>query len=157
MRTPPCAASSRTLRGCARRRRSRSTRPRLYPSEFRDLLERIQAATREHGAELLLVVPGHVVHLNGKYPVGTWGPYQTVLARFGATLHLGPLSEPALVDGTTLLQELAEAHDRSELLFDFVHPTPLVHAALAQRLVDRIAPWIESQIEFGRLAPRAAP
>jgi lysophospholipase L1-like esterase len=131
-------------------------RPRLRPTEFRELLERIEAATRAHGAELLIVVPGHEYNLDGHYPKGTWGPYQTVLARYGAGLHLGPLPEPAVVDGAALLQQLEATHERSELMFDYVHPTPLVHAALAEQLADRISPWVEAKLRFGELSTSGA-
>jgi phospholipase/lecithinase/hemolysin len=61
------------------------------------------------------------------------------------------------VDATGLLQALAEEHPRDALLLDGVHPTAFVHAAIAERIADRIAPWIETQIRFGRLPRSAAP
>jgi lysophospholipase L1-like esterase len=126
------------------------SRPRLNSVEFRDLLGRIHQATRERGAQLLVVIPAHENNINGRVPPGTWGPLQSVLGDFAQSLRLGVVAEPALVDGAGLLFELSQQHEWSELMLDKVHPTPRFHAALADRVADRISPWIQTQVEFGR-------
>jgi len=123
-------------------------RPRLLPSEFSDLLERIRMVTEERDVELLVVVPAHENNVNGIFPVGERGPYQRILTEFGKTQHLGLIEEPAMVDAVILLQELAREHDLSDLLFDHVHPTQIFHAALGDAIAGRIAPWVETLIEF---------
>ena len=130
-------------------------RPRLTRSEFRDVLERILKLTQQQHTQLLVVVPCHVNNINGLVPPGTWGPYQKVLGEFAQSLRLGPFPDPALVDGAALLFHLTSQHDRSELLFDLIHPTPIFHAALAEEIADRLGTWIESQIRFGRFRASA--
>jgi len=130
------------------------TRPRLDLAEFAEVLASVHEATTERGAQLLVVIAAHMNNINGEVPPGTWGPHQRVLGEFAQKLHLGLLEEPALVDGAALLYELSQGREPSELMLDKVHPTPVIHAALADEIVDVLAPWIEMQVRFGRFAPR---
>ena len=130
-------------------------RPRLTLVEFRDVLERVREATRQHGAQLLVLIPPHMNNLNGRVAPGTLGPQQQVLADFGETLRLGLIDEPALVDGAALLFEMTHEHDSSKLMADLVHPTKFYHAAFAEEVGSAIAPWIELELSFGRFAAEA--
>lgn len=129
---------------------ARPTRQRLEVPEFRDVLGQIYRATQAHGSELLVVVAPHAYNVDGTVTPGTWGPHQRVLGDFGETLRLGLLDTPARVDGAALLHALNRDHELPELMLDLVHPTPLMHAALAEEIAATLAPWITMQVRFGR-------
>jgi len=130
-------------------------RPRLTLVEFRDVLERVREATRQRGAQLLILIPPHMNNLNGRVTPGTLGPQQQVLAEFGKNLHLDMIDEPALVDGAGLLFEMTNEYESSKLMRDLVHPTEIFHAAFAMEVDAAIAPWVELQLSFGRFASKA--
>jgi len=123
-------------------------RPRLYPAEFRDVLEKIGDATRERGVELLVVVQPWRQNLDGALSDSTRDSYQQAVARFGRSLRLGTDPDPALIDGVAVLQGLTAAHRSGEIFFDDVHPTVVGNAVLADALYAKIAPWIETQSHF---------
>lgn len=125
-------------------------RPRLLPSEFEALLEEIAAAAQARGIGLVVVIPAHQDNVNGVFPAGG-GPYQKRLRNAGQHLHLEPHPEPALVDGIALLEDLLDEHVYEDLMFDYVHPSPRFHAALADELFAVIEPWVDSRIRFGLL------
>jgi lysophospholipase L1-like esterase len=123
-------------------------RPRLYPEEFGEVLENIRDATREKGVELLVVIQPWRQNVDGAVSVSSRDNYQERATRFGLTLRLGTDPAPSMIDGVAVLQELGTSHRPSEIFFDDVHLTPLGHIALAEAMVEKIAPWIETQSRF---------
>ncbi len=123
-----------------------SKRPRLLPEEFAELLGVFETDTREHGADLmLLVLPGRA-NFDPSAPQGGRLPLQLVQLQFGIRRHLGDGGPSALVDGVAVAQEVVKSHPISELFLDHVHPTALLNGALAEALVERIEPWVEARV-----------
>lgn len=124
------------------------SRERITPAEFRELLERVETATSAEGADLLLLVPGLQLNVDGTRPASYRRPLQLELYRFGRAHRFGPAGAPALVDGVRPLQELAETHASEEIFFDHVHPTRLANERLADALAEAIAPWLQTRIRY---------
>jgi len=125
-------------------------RPRLMITEFNDLWARVRDESRAHGAGLVVMVESHIKNVDGRFPADMLGPYQFEVDKFGKTLRIGSSTTPAMVNGVAVLQELAREHDPSEIFLDEIHPTVIGHAALAEALIEVVAPWLEAQIGFGR-------
>lgn len=127
-------------------------RPRLLPGEFRRLLELCARAADERGAGLLVLVgPGRA---NVEPAPGGSGrtALQAEKLAFARGRRIGPDGgrpepgeEPAAVDGVAVAQALAAEHGPDELFFDGVHPTAVLHRALARALAERLGPWIEAR------------
>ncbi len=120
-------------------------RPRLLPAEFTALLDRIEHATREHGADLLLLVLPGLTNLDPEEPRSDRLPLQLAQLEFGARRSLGSAGRPAFVDGVAAMHVASESHGSAELFLDHVHPTALGNRVLAAALVERIDPWLRSR------------
>lgn len=131
-------------------------RPRLYPEEFREVLDRIREAARAHGAAMLVIVEAYKANLDGTVARSYRDAYQLESEQFGRSLRLGSRPEPALVDGVLLFQQMIDGVRPSDLFADHIHPTPAGHAALAEALVARIAPWLDEQLLMERFGPTTA-
>ena len=119
-------------------------RPRLTPAEFHDTLQRIEAAAKSRGAELLLLLTGSRNNLRTEDAT----ELQRVQLRFARERSFGPdRRRSAFVDGVTILGDLVLNQKRpvESLLLDNAHPTMSYNELLSDALVARIAPWIEQK------------
>lgn len=120
-------------------------RPRLLPHEFRERLERVHAATRERGVDLLLLVWGLERNLEHGAERDYRTPLQEEQYRFGET-HRFPADEgPGHVDGVAVFQELGARLPASALFLDGIHASALGNEAVARAVVSRLLPWARAR------------
>jgi len=117
-----------------------TSRPRLFPYEFRTLLDRIAAAAQDRGcAVLVLVGPGRS-NLAWTATREHRAPLQEQQSAFGRRLRFA--GGEGVLDLVPVFQQLADLHPADDLLFDSVHPTPLGHRSIAESVVRRLDPWL---------------
>jgi lysophospholipase L1-like esterase len=118
------------------------SRPRLTPEEFREVLGRIETATRSRRIDLLLFVGALRINMDGSKGSDYRRPLQDEQYAFGRNIAFGPRSEEAYVDGARIVQDLAKEHTPEEIFLDHVHPTALSNRVMADALAEKIAPWM---------------
>jgi lysophospholipase L1-like esterase len=127
-----------------------ANRPRLTPPEFHDLLERLGELVTAQNAGLLLMTQAYAGEFDHGEAAAPRNAYQSEIARFGGSRFLGPRSEPAWIDATSVLRRLRAERPGESLFFDHVHPTRIGHEALAEAVAERLEPWIENRMQSRR-------
>jgi lysophospholipase L1-like esterase len=116
-------------------------RPRLFPYEFRFILEQIAEATEQRGVDLLLLVWPSSENIERDYRT----PLQEEQFRFGVHHGLGGGGQAAVLDGIAVMRTMAREYPRSALYIDPIHATELGYRGIAQALATKIATWIDSR------------
>ena len=124
---------------------SDAKRPRLVPSEFRDLLHRIGACADRNGFEVLLLIGANDANLQTTALRPERSPFQKEQYAFAAERRFGPQNAPAYIDGVRVLQSLRRKFSLNDLLLDDVHPTAFANRQLATAVIDHIGGWFRRQ------------
>ena len=105
--------------------------------------QRIAKATDERRVDFLLLLTGCRQNVSDQQLT----TLQAEQLKFAKTRHFGAKKGPAFVNGVTELTRLVlqQGQRVDALLFDEAHPTMAYSDILADALVARIAPWIESR------------
>ena len=110
---------------------STSTRFRVSPGEFRQLLSRLKAAANRGGARLLLLSWAERFQVDASPDDRT--PWQVELYDFARRRHV------PLVDLVPVMQQWSDEDGGSDSLFlDFVHVTPRGHERIAGLVSERV-------------------
>ena len=123
-------------------------RARLTPVEFRELLVKLRETTSEAEIDLLLLVGGLRINVDGSHPPSHRSDYQREQYRFATSHAFGPRGRDAQLDAVPLMQRLAASHRTQEIFLDHVHPTLLANRVVADALAERIAPWLQTRLRY---------
>lgn len=117
-------------------------RPRLLPTEFRSVLERVQTLTRAHSVELFVVVWGFRVQLEGSQHQRT--PWQRELYKFARHRSL------SILDLVPEFQKLSSQLGVDSVLMDQGHATAFANNEIGKLLAIRLDPLLRERIESRR-------
>ncbi|MBQ16868.1 MAG: hypothetical protein CMJ65_07060 [Planctomycetaceae bacterium] len=110
------------------------SRPRVTPAEYRQLLSRLHARTRQLGSRLALIAWCERFQVENSRDERT--PWQVELYRFAREHEL------PLVDLVPAMQKWNRPPDQPSLFLDIIHVTPAAHSRIAGLAVEALVPLL---------------